>query len=302
MKDIKIIKRLYICIIIQNETINTTDMNTLSTRETTNTLKKYFRTKYGIDVKIKTEKYSGGSSINIDYVLGPDAKEIEKEVANASYGSFNSMEDIYEFDRKEFIVDGKSLEQFKYTFVNQKISDELWFQIAKKYTERVTYANLAPVVSIEQMNERFDELQNGVWTWKQLIKQLVKRRNFVTQDETKIEIVDVRFIDSIQGHEVIYNFEGKEYSTREYKKVETAKSAPEKKETPEQTTTAANGVDVVDYSERAIAVTGNTYEIKETLKQLGGKFNKFLKINGGNVAGWIFPKTKKSEVLNVLGI
>ena len=103
-----------------NETINTTDMNTLSTRETTNTLKKYFRTKYGIDVKIKTEKYSGGSSINIDYVLGPDAKEIEKEVANASYGSFNSMEDIYEFDRKEFIVDGKSLEQFKYTFVNQK--------------------------------------------------------------------------------------------------------------------------------------------------------------------------------------
>ena len=302
MKVIKIIKRLYICIIIQNETINTTDMNTLSTRETTNTLKKYFRTKYGIDVKIKTEKYSGGSSINIDYVLGPDAKEIEKEVANASYGSFNSMEDIYEFDRKEFIVDGKSLEQFKYTFVNQKISDELWFQIAKKYTERVTYANLAPVVSIEQMNERFDELQNGVWTWKQLIKQLVKRRNFVTQDETKIEIVDVRFIDSIQGHEVIYNFEGKEYSTREYKKVETAKSAPEKKETPEQTTTAANGVDVVDYSERAIAVTGNTYEIKETLKQLGGKFNKFLKINGGNVAGWIFPKTKKSEVLNVLGI
>jgi len=277
-------------------------MNTLSTRETTNTLKKYFRTKYGIDVKIKTEKYSGGSSINIDYVLGPDAKEIEKEVANASYGSFNSMEDIYEFDRKEFIVDGKSLEQFKYTFVNQKISDELWFQIAKKYTERVTYANLAPVVSIEQMNERFDELQNGVWTWKQLIKQLVKRRNFVTQDETKIEIVDVRFIDSIQGHEVIYNFEGKEYSTREYKKVETAKSAPEKKETPEQTTTAANGVDVVDYSERAIAVTGNTYEIKETLKQLGGKFNKFLKINGGNVAGWIFPKTKKSEVLNALGI
>lgn len=302
MKVIKIIKRLYICIIIQNETINTTDMNTLSTRETTNTLKKYFRTKYGIDVKIKTEKYSGGSSINIDYVLGPDAKEIEKEVANASYGSFNSMEDIYEFDRKEFVIDGKSLEQFKYTFVNQKISDELWFQIAKKYTERVTYANLAPVVSIEQMNERFDELQNGVWTWKQLIKQLVKRRNFVTQDETKIEIVDVRFIDSIQGHEVIYNFEGKEYSTREYKKVETAKSAPEKKETPEQTTTAANGVDVVDYSERAIAVTGNTYEIKETLKQLGGKFNKFLKINGGNVAGWIFPKTKKSEVLNVLGI
>ena len=197
---------------------------------------------------------------------------------------------------------GKSLEQFKYTFVNQNISDELWFQIAKKYTARVTYASLAPVVSIEQMNERFDELQNGVWTWKQLIKQLVKRRNFVTQDETKIEIVDVRFIDSIQGHEVIYNFEGKEYSTREYKKVETAKSAPEKKETPEQTTTAANGVDVVDYSERAIAVTGNTYEIKETLKQLGGKFNKFLKINGGNVAGWIFPKTKKSEVLNVLGI
>jgi hypothetical protein len=58
----------------------------------------------------------------------------------------------------------------------------------------------------------------------------------------------------------------------------------------------ANEVKIVDYSERAIAVIGNTKPIKEGLKELGGKFN--FRLSCG--AGWIFSKTKLEAVKEFL--
>lgn len=52
------------------------------------------------------------------------------------------------------------------------------------------------------------------------------------------------------------------------------------------------GVEIVDYSEKAFALIGETKTIKDGLKKLGGRFNPRLKCG----AGWIFPKTKLKEV------
>jgi len=49
---------------------------------------------------------------------------------------------------------------------------------------------------------------------------------------------------------------------------------------------------IVDYSDKAFAVIGETKPIKDTLKALGGRFNMFLTCG----AGWIFPKTKMNQV------
>ncbi|SED11388.1 hypothetical protein SAMN04489761_4317 [Tenacibaculum sp. MAR_2009_124] len=49
---------------------------------------------------------------------------------------------------------------------------------------------------------------------------------------------------------------------------------------------------IIDYSEKAIAVIGDTKPIKDDLKKLGGRFN--FRLSCG--AGWIFPKTKQEEV------
>ena len=49
---------------------------------------------------------------------------------------------------------------------------------------------------------------------------------------------------------------------------------------------------LIDYSEKAFAIIGETKEIKETLKSLGGRYNPHL--NCG--AGWIFSKKKEQEV------
>ena len=59
-------------------------------------------------------------------------------------------------------------------------------------------------------------------------------------------------------------------------------------------------ISIVNYSEKAIAVFGNTKEIKDHLLSIGGKFNPSLKQNEERVAGWIFPSSKREEVKKII--
>lgn len=51
-------------------------------------------------------------------------------------------------------------------------------------------------------------------------------------------------------------------------------------------------VRIIDYSEKAFALVGETKTIKDNLKSLGGRFNSKLSCG----AGWIFPKSKLTTV------
>lgn len=62
----------------------------------------------------------------------------------------------------------------------------------------------------------------------------------------------------------------------------------------------AEGLEIVDYSEKAIAVFGDTKAIKEQLKELGGRFNPSLNYNGEKRAGWIFSKKQTDKVRELL--
>ena len=55
-------------------------------------------------------------------------------------------------------------------------------------------------------------------------------------------------------------------------------------------------VELVEYSEKSFAIVGETKEIKDNLKELGGKFNKYLKCG----SGWIFSNKRKETVLSFL--
>ena len=59
---------------------------------------------------------------------------------------------------------------------------------------------------------------------------------------------------------------------------------------------------IVDYSEKSIAVFGDTKTIKEQLSALGGRFNKYLTQNHQKCAGWVFPKSKKPELQQLLNL
>lgn len=53
---------------------------------------------------------------------------------------------------------------------------------------------------------------------------------------------------------------------------------------------------IIDYSEKALAVVGDTKAIKEKLKKLGGRFNSKLSCG----AGWIFPKKALPKVQELI--
>jgi hypothetical protein len=59
---------------------------------------------------------------------------------------------------------------------------------------------------------------------------------------------------------------------------------------------------IVDYSDKALAVFGDTKPIKDELKALGGRFNPKLTHDDGKKAGWIFSKSKESELRNLLTV
>ena len=57
--------------------------------------------------------------------------------------------------------------------------------------------------------------------------------------------------------------------------------------------TTKKSLRLVDYSEKAVALFGDTKDFSEELKRIGGYFNPRLR--GG--MGWIFPKKKKEELI-----
>ena len=91
----------------------------------------------------------------------------------------------------------------------------------------------------------------------------------------------------------------------EYKVIEpkAKKSSvkPEKvEEAKEVEAVTVEDLEMVDYSEKAIAVFGDTKAIKEHLKELGGRFNPSLSYNGNKRAGWIFSKKQADKVRELL--
>lgn len=93
---------------------------------------------------------------------------------------------------------------------------------------------------------------------------------------------------------------GDEYKVVEPKAKKSSVKAEKVEEAKEVEAVTVEGLDIVDYSEKAIAVFGDTKAIKDQLKELGGRFNPSLNYNGKKRAGWIFSKRKADEVRELL--
>lgn len=62
----------------------------------------------------------------------------------------------------------------------------------------------------------------------------------------------------------------------------------------------SNNFEIIDYTEKSIAVFGDTKSIKDDLKAMGGRFNSRLNYNGEKAAGWIFPIHLRSQIEELL--
>ena len=72
-----------------------------------------------VKFSVKSDIFTGGDAVRISYQDGPTTKQVNDIVGKFQGGSFNSMEDIYEYDnRNEF------LPQVKYVQVRRDKSEE----------------------------------------------------------------------------------------------------------------------------------------------------------------------------------
>ena len=82
----------------------------------------------------------------------------------------------------------------------------------------------------------------------------------------------------------------------------TATATPTAEPTDTATEAITGDYQIVDYSDKAVAVFGDTKAIKDKLRALGGRFNMYLTLNGQRSAGWIFQKSKVQELRTLLAI
>lgn len=93
---------------------------------------------------------------------------------------------------------------------------------------------------------------------------------------------------------------GDEYKVIEPKAKKSSVKAEKVEEAKEVEAVTVEGLEIVDYSEKAIAVFGDTKAVKDQLKELGGRFNPSLNYNGEKRAGWIFSKKQADKVKELI--
>lgn len=76
----------------------------------------------GVKFSVKTERYSGGDSISVGWIDGPTGKQVEAITKKYQGGSFNGMEDIYEYTDNPFV---DLFGEAKYVFGERERSNEL---------------------------------------------------------------------------------------------------------------------------------------------------------------------------------
>lgn len=72
----------------------------------------------------------------------------------------------------------------------------------------------------------------------------------------------------------------------------------EKTDNTQTTPVTSSALRMVDYSEKAVVVVGDTKAVKDLLKSMGGRFNARLSCG----AGWVFSKKKTDELKAALGL
>lgn len=220
-------------------------------------LKEHFQS---IKFSVKSDNFSMGDSVHVSWENGPTTNEVEAIIKKYQYGSFNSMEDMYENTNSR-----EDLPQSKYVQTSREKSEELE-NILNEFTK-----------DLEQQNKDLDLYHISNFGYQIFYKTSILPDAYSFKIEQRENTCGI--------HEDFYKltFEAPEQAPKKEVK-ETTNFEPV--EVPE------GEIQIIDYSTKAIAVIGDTKPLKEGLKSLGGRFN--FRLSCG--PGWIFPKTKLEEL------
>lgn len=211
----------------------------------------------GIKFSVTSENFAGGNAVRVDWSDGPTEDEVQTITGKHQYGKFNGMEDMYEYSNVD-----ENTPQAKYVTERRQMSPE-------------TRAALE-AAALE------------IWPGEEY------------ERERSRKIYELYQKSSLPVGATVTGIERGEESNRWTERI--VYTAPEaqtksgKGPDYEPLEVKAGEVNIVDYSEKAFAVIGDTKSIKDKLKELGGKFNGRLSCG----PGWIFSKKRLEAVTKAL--
>jgi hypothetical protein len=211
-----------------------------------------------VKFSVRSSTFSGGNSVDVSWNDFLMTKEVEKIVSKYQYGSFNGMEDIYEYTNN---IEG--LAQAKYVSCHRNMSEE-------------TKSFLLPIA--ESLYNDLKEKQDC------RVDRIYNFENFLYQ---------IFYNTSMPAGAKVTGIE--ESNESPYFKISLELSEVKEVIKPTQAETKQGTVNIVTYG-KGLAVIGETYPIKDKLKAIGGRFNKFLTVG----AGWVFTSDKLEEIKTML--
>jgi len=75
----------------------------------------------GVKFSVRSDNYSMGNSVQVEWVDGPTEKQVNELVGHYEYGSFDGMQDLYVIDNKR-----EDIPQTKYLQEQRNLSQKTW--------------------------------------------------------------------------------------------------------------------------------------------------------------------------------
>lgn len=129
----------------------------------------------GVAFTVRTSKYSGGNSVNVSWMDGPNRQQVERIANKYSGGNFDGMTDSYEYKRSPWTeVFGEA----KYVFCERSYSDSAAVSVARLVKNRLGGINETPE-QIAEFWKRGDlwkvQQSGGCDVGREMTMQLSKR-------------------------------------------------------------------------------------------------------------------------------
>ena len=232
----------------------------------TENLRKELRAAFpNVKFYVRYKSFAGGDEIRVSYTDGPKSEAVKAIANRYAYDSSNSdiMTDYYDYRPTEFT---QKYGGAKFVFVNREMNETTRAECRTKALE------LLPELANGGSIRRDDLFQPGAHCRSVELFEITRRMHWIDADSLARAI----------------------FAQKEYTNTPQA-PAVEDQPTAEKIT---GDIQIIDYSEKAFAVIGDTKPIKDALRELGGRFNARLSCG----AGWIFPKTKAESVRAALAI
>lgn len=218
----------------------------------------------GIKFSVTSENFSMGDAVRVSWTDGPTDNQVTDITCKYRYGHFNGMEDIYEYSNSR-----DDIPQTKYITTRREMSEAV-----KKVRDQYVNDN--------------GRASTSSYTAEQEFYQIYSKCPLPAQAE-------VTGYESTGKNGLIEDFYTLTFNAPDPAPVKAVTPKKEYQESPK-----VEDIQIIEYSDRAVAVIGNTYPIKDQLKSIGARFNKFLRIDGQTTAGWILPASKADALQNVM--